>query len=354
MSIREFYNELKKKDKSSKLSQLYLKPLKEKGVDMPKIQIFKPNYEHQADLLYMPHDKGYKYILVVSDSHNKKIDAEPIKSKVQGDNEILEAFKKIYSRKILTFPKILKMDNGTEFKSTNLKNYFENNEITLKYGVPGRHRQQTIVERANNKIGSILLKRMTAQELLTGQKSTEWVDDLSELITVLNENLPPATKKPKSENILFTKYSGNIIPKNTNVRILLEHPQDTVKGNWLSGGFRAGDIRWSPVIHKITDIILKPLYPPMYIIDDDYNVARTKQQLQIVSENEKLPNNKFIRGNQDTFIIDKIINKRKKGLKVEYLIKWVGFDDSQNSWISSKELDRTKELRNLKKIFNQN
>ena len=47
---------------------------------------------------YYRDNKGYKYILVVSDTHNKKIDAEPIKSKVQEDNEILEAFKKIYSR----------------------------------------------------------------------------------------------------------------------------------------------------------------------------------------------------------------------------------------------------------------
>ena len=72
MSIAKFYNELKKKDKRSELNQLYKRPLPERGVDMPKIQIFKPNYEHQADLLYMPHDKGYKYILVVADSHNKK------------------------------------------------------------------------------------------------------------------------------------------------------------------------------------------------------------------------------------------------------------------------------------------
>lgn len=352
MSIAEFYKVLKKKDKNTELFQLYKKPLAEKKDDMPHIQIFKPNYEHQADLLYMPHDKGYKYILVVADSHNKKVDAEPIKSKVQGDNEILNAFIKIYSRNILKFPIIIKMDNGTEFKSTNLKNYFDNNEITVKYGVPGRHRQQTIVERANNKIGSILLKRMTAQELITGQKSTEWVDELPELIKILNKNLPPPIKKPKSDNILFSKYSGDIIPINTKVRTLLEHPQDTVKGNWLPGKFRAGDIRWSPETHYITDIILKPGYPPMYILDNEYNVARTKQQLQIISDLEIAPDIKFVRGKQETFIIEKIINKRRKNNKIEYLVKWKGFKNSDNSWISSKEFDRTKALKLMKNIFN--
>ena len=156
MSIRDFYKDIKQKDKNSELYQLYKKPLKEKGVDIPTIQVFKPNFEHQADLLYLPHDKEYKYALVVADSHNKKMDAEPIKSKVQGDNEILNAFKKIYSRGILKFPKILKMDNGTEFKAVNLQNYLLNNDVIIKYGVPGRHRQQTIAETANNKIGSVV------------------------------------------------------------------------------------------------------------------------------------------------------------------------------------------------------
>lgn len=350
MSIREFYNELKKKDKNTELSQLYKKPVPEKGLDIPTIQIFKPNYEHQADLLYLPHDKEYKYLLVVTDSHNKKIDAEPIKSKVQGDNEIVNAFKKIYSRKTLKMPKIIKMDNGTEFKAINLKNYFHNNNVTIKYSVPGRHRQLTMVERANNKIGSVLMKRMTAQELLTGQKSVEWVDDVMELLDVLNENLPKPTTKPKSEEILFTKYSGDIIPVGTRVRTILDHPQDTVKGNWLVGKFRAGDIRWSPEVQRITDILLKPGYPPMYIIDDDYNVARTKQQIQIIGNKEMPPNNKFIRGKTDTYIIENIINKRKKNNKVEYLIKWKGFDEK--TYISSKELDRTKDLREMKKEFN--
>jgi len=351
MSIAKFYNELKKKDKRSELNQLYKRPLAERGVDMPKIQIFKPNYEHQADLLYMPHDKGYKYILVIADSHNKKIDAEPIKSKVQGDNEIYEAFKKIYSRGILQKPKIIKMDNGTEFKAVNLKNYFHNNNITIKYSYPGRHRQLTIVERANNKVGTVLMKRMTAQELLTGQKSTEWVDDLPELVKVINENLPPPTTPPKADNILFTKYSGNMIPVNTRVRIILEHPQDTVKGNWLVGKFRAGDIRWSPEIHRITDVILKPFYPPMYIVDDDYNVLRTKQQLQVVEDNETPPDVGYIRGKPDTFIIEKIINKRNRGNRIEYLIKWKSYDDSHNSWVPSRELDRTKDLRQMKRDF---
>ena len=62
------------------------------------------------------------------------------------------------------------------------------------------------------------------------------------------------------------------------------------------------------------------------------------------------PNNKFIRVKTDTYIIENIINKRKKNNKVEYLIKWKGFNEK--NYISSKELDRTKDLREMKKEFN--
>ena len=351
-NIKEFYKDLKSNNKQTELYQLYKKPLPEKGVDMPHIQVFKPNFEHQADLLYLPHDKEFKYLLVVVDSHNKKIDAEPIKSKVQGDNEILDAFKRIYSRNILKFPKILKLDNGTEFKAVNIQNYFANNNVIIKYSLPGRHRQQSMVEKANFKIGSVLLKRMASQELITGQKSTEWVDDLKDLVSVINEHLPPPTTKPKSYDILATKYSGIIIPLNTKVRALLDHPQDTVKGSWLVGKFRAGDIRWTPDTHIITDIILKPCYPPMYILDDDYSVARTKQQLQVITDKEIPPDPKYLRGKPDTFIIENIVDKRKVGMKTQYKVKWRSFDNSHNSWVDSKEFDRTKVLQQMKKDYN--
>ena len=89
----------------------------------------------------------------------------------------------------------------------------------------------------------------------------------------------------------------------------------------------------------------------MYILDDDYNVARTKQQLQIISDKEIAPNNKYIRGKPDTYVIEKIKGVKKVGNKTKFLIKWKSYDNSQNSWIDSSELDRTKHLKQMKKDF---
>ena len=53
-----------------------------------------------------------------------------------------------------------------------------------------------------------------------------------------------------------------------------------------------------------------------------------KKQLQVVSENEKLPSQKH----QTVFIVEKIVDKRKNKNKIEYLIKWKDYPTSKNTW----------------------
>ena len=73
MSIEQLYNELKEnnaKDRSRNdlLANLYKTPRRERGDDMPKFQTLAPNTIHQSDLVFLPHDHGYKYLLVVVDA----------------------------------------------------------------------------------------------------------------------------------------------------------------------------------------------------------------------------------------------------------------------------------------------
>lgn len=66
--------------------------------EMPHFQSFAPGYTQQADLLFLPHDHGYKYALVVIDNYSRKLDAEPLKSKKAA--EVKKAFEKIYKRDV--------------------------------------------------------------------------------------------------------------------------------------------------------------------------------------------------------------------------------------------------------------
>ena len=113
------------------------------------------------------------------------MDAEPLK--LRDNKNIIKAFKEIFKRKYLDYSLIITLDQGSEFKG-DTKSYFESNKTNVKYALTGRHRQLANVERANQKIQSILFKRMASQELLTGEPSIEWVEDLPELIKIFNES----------------------------------------------------------------------------------------------------------------------------------------------------------------------
>lgn len=350
MSIKDFVKDLKKQ-KNTELNNLYKKPVPEKRSQMPITQVFEKNIYHQADILYMPEDKQYKYILVVVDLYDGAFDA--VKLKIRDNETILKAFDKIYGRKYLNYPKIITLDQGSEFKDKT-EEYFKKHKTIVKYALTGRHRQLSNVERLNQKIGTILFKRMTTQELLTGEPSKEWINDLKPLVKTLNK--PKNRKIPLKTEIypdpITDKFTGNLLKIGQKVKIKLDYPINTTDQKRLNGKFRSTDIKWTPETYKINEVLLKPSYPPMYLTSNDDNVARTKNQLQPITGNEIEPDIKYIRTNTEYYIISKILDKRINNRKTEYLVKWKGFKDENNSWVSAQELDRTKELKQMKRDYN--
>ncbi len=352
MSIRDFYNDIKKNGKANtELNQLFKKPIPEVGIYMPKSQVFTKDAYYQADVLYMPEDKGFKYILVCVDMYDGTIDAEPIKE-VNPAN-VLKGFKEIFKRKYLNYPLFITFDKGHEFKGAEIINYFKANGTNVKYALTGRSRQLANAERANQKIATVLFKRMTSQELITGEPDKQWVDDLKPLIEVLNEH----KKKPLEHELktipFVDKYSGKLLTIGQNVRQLLDYPINNTNNARLIGGFRSSDIRWSPKATKITEVLLKPGYPPLYLTDSNDNVARTKNQLSVVRKDEQEPDAKYLRGTPEHYQIAEILDKRVRGRKTEYKIRWKGYKAEDATWEPASVLDRTETLRKMKSKFNE-
>jgi hypothetical protein len=83
----------------------------------------------------------------------------------------------------------------------------------------------------------------------------------------------------------------------------------------------------------------------MYLLNDTKNIhkidkraAYTKNQLHVVSENEEAPLPKVIRGNPKTYVISKILDKRKRKNKIEYKIRWKGYGPEDDTWEPRKKL----------------
>ena len=137
--------------------QIYLPP--PKYIPRAKFSVSAPNEVHQADLLFLPHDrpgkgkKLYKYALTVVDVASRYKEAEPLSSKESG--EVAKAFEKIYSR-VLKWPKLLQVDPGREFMGK-VNEVMKKNNVSIKRGEAGQHRAQAIVERFNRTLAERLL-----------------------------------------------------------------------------------------------------------------------------------------------------------------------------------------------------
>ena len=77
----------------------------------------KPNDIHQADILYLPHDryekKVYKYALNIVDVASRYKGSYQLATK--NSKEVAQAFQWIYENTQLTYPKTLIIDDGNEF-----------------------------------------------------------------------------------------------------------------------------------------------------------------------------------------------------------------------------------------------
>ena len=116
------------------IEALYEQPKKDKYKQIPSYKRggAEPNQVYQADLLTMPEDRGYNYLLVCVDTITGLTDPVPLKTKEA--EETLEGFKKMFNKADpLPKPKwSIQLDEGGEFKSV-VKKYFDDNGILVRY-----------------------------------------------------------------------------------------------------------------------------------------------------------------------------------------------------------------------------
>ena len=335
--------------KKQELNKLFAIPKKEPTKLAPHFYNFEEDNTHQADILFLPHDKigkkVYAYALIIVDMATGDTDGEPLEFQ-EGWNgptssDVSGAIVKIYKRKILSKPKLLITDSGQEFQGEEFQDFLDKNSIGYKKAVPGRHRQVGMVERRNYTIGRAIMMRQHAESMITQKETRHWVKYFPDLIKAVNNRF---SHKPLTEDDLYKKYGDpwkveqKILPLGTRVRIQLTEPKD-FKERGIKGHFRAGDIRYGQDIYKITGYVMDPHSPILYKLNKKLkkheHVAYTRQQLQLVKENEmdvsakelgvKIPDD-------GEFAIKKLIDKRTRGNRTEYKVFWKGYPLEEASW----------------------
>src|SRR6185295_757728 len=270
---------------------LHVRPKKEKRSEQPKVIVWKANAVQDSDLLELPIDpKGYRYSHIVIDVSTRNLDGNPLKSK--DATTVLESFKQIFQRGFVKLPNFeIHTDSGKEFDNHVFRDFFTKEvKVLTKFGFPGKHRQQSYAEKANQAIQDPVLKRMTAQELKTGVTSVEWSEDYPILIEALRKKWK-RDPLPIPEGFPRISDKDELLPEGTRVRVMLFEPK-SVLGQELHGKFRTGDIRWDPEIRVIKKLMLSPEQPPRYLVNGPHGrlgvsrCAYTRKQLQVVPDNE--------------------------------------------------------------------
>ncbi len=285
-----------------------------------------PNELWQMDLMEMiPYaniNKGYKYILTCIDVFTRIARAEPLKAKdaVHVSEAIENMFKKSKDK-----PRSIQTDLGKEFYNKSVSQLFKKNNIR-HYSVHSQFKA-ALVERFNRTL------REKLNRFFTHHGNKVWYSVLPELIKTYN-NTPHRGlngKRPididhslshwlSQENVHVKNIPKTAYPLKSLVRI------SRISANPFRKNF---DQNWSEEIFRIAAIDTRDK-PVMYVLKDlKGEILQGKfyhQELQVVGND--LPK---------VYRVERVISTRGKGRHKQYLVKWHGYDDSHNSWITHNQ-----------------
>jgi hypothetical protein len=270
---------------SVKLTQM------QRGNNKSKFNVFTENTICQADLIYMPEDQGYNYILTVVDLGSRIVDAEPLEDRKARD--VVEGFQTIFKRKRISAKiKYLYTDPGSEFKNNEFHEFMmEEYGITVRHTMTARKNQMGVVEAYNYIFTKALGTRMTAEELENCRECKEWVESLPKLVTVLNDRDGKERHVSKIQDFFkmpkFEKGDAKkMLQEGQYVHYALQQPKDVLTGQKLASGFRNGDQRYSSEVKRIEQVSILPNQPPRYILYGMNNVSFLRHELLPADEKE--------------------------------------------------------------------
>lgn len=262
----------------------------------------KMNDLHVMDLMTMPNDGGYKYILTLVDAATRYKVALPLTEKSAA--VVAAAVETIYESKdsVLSWPKTLNVDSGTEFKAE-VTRLYERHGTRIRRSEPGNHRAQGFVEAFNKVLAQRLFRSMEARELTEEKVNREWVSELPQFVKALNAEKTQMLGMSPDRAVAEAKKGVFVQPKipsttqtPTKENDLLpdgEYRIATVRDRPAEGGprRRATDALWSTKTYTISHVDYDPkgVLPTLYYMRDGPRHGLRRQELQLVKSKGSLP-----------------------------------------------------------------
>ena len=280
------------------LCQIYLPPPKYVPRPNASMSLYAtPHDIHQADILYLPHDKfkkkTYKYALNIVDVASRYKGSYQLTTK--NSKEVAQAFQWMYKNTELNFPKTLIVDDGKEFYSEVTK-LMEKHDVIIQWGDPSQHRSQGIVKRFNRTLADRLFTYQYHKELEDPLKSNrEWVSRLQNVVSALNNEKTRLIDMKPVDAIKETlvrqgfsqpvkNYDEKLLDVGTKVRYLYEPGE--LEGYQYKGERRkrSTDPIWSVDVYKIKDRYVQKHQPTLYYLDSGPKRSFVFEELQQIQD----------------------------------------------------------------------
>lgn len=277
----------------------------------------------QADLVemipYAKENNGYKYILTCINCFSKEAFCLPLKSKQssevarQMEEGVLKKLKK--SR----LPHHLQTDAGKEFLGKPFQDMLQ--KYNVKHYTTYTTIKAAIVERFNR----TLKNKMWIE--FSFQGSFKWLKILPTLVRDYNHTIhrsigmKPINVNKKNEDQVFLKLNKEkkVLSEASKYK-LGQFVRISKQKQLFSKGYHPN---WSNELFKITKV--GKTYPRVYHLED-----LKGHEIRGAFYEPELMGTKY----ENLYLIEKVL--KQKGNKI--LVKYLGFDDSENQWIEKSNL----------------
>ena len=281
-----------------------------------------PGYLFQIDLVDLgsisSHNDGYRYLLTCLDVFNKR--AWDVATKTKTGREVSRAFEKILMDGYK--PNMVQSDKGTEFLNSTFQSMLK--QLILNF-TPAKTKtsKAAVVERFNRTLKTKMYCYFTAKNTI------RYVDVLPDLLHSYNHtDMAPVEVDDTNEHVV----SARLYPLKPKSYKWKYDVGDRVRMTMRRQPFKKGYLgRWSEEIFVIDARL--PTVPVTYKLKDlaDEAIKGKFYELEI---------QKVIKSDEDYFDVEKILKTRRRGGRIEYLVKWVGYPSKFNSWTNTLQPKR--------------
>ena len=310
----------------------------------PRVLAFSPNYQWDSDtanmVSYQKHNDNYSYFTVFIDIFTRYLFTFPLKTLT--GVEMVGVMQEVMEKQ-QTKPKILRTDQGSEYKNKEVERFLSQEKI--KHVFTYYETKANYAERVIKTIKLKIFKHFTAKE------TYRWIDELENITSAYNNSkhrtikMTPTEAKGVNNYVLWRNQYHNISTEGNGNNQFIKTKRlktkpfrnfkykggDRVKISFLKEKFdREYSQKWSTEVFTVIDRKFNQGFP-MYILKDYKNdIIKSyfyEPELQLA----------YI-GEETEYKIEKIIKRRKRSKQQEILVKWKGWPEKFNSWIAEKSV----------------